>query len=190
MKLRGLGLAGLLGAWLLGGVGPRQAIPYESDFKVAAGDRWLDRVAQAKAESGFNPAAQSWVIDRQGRRVPCAYGIMQFTLPTWSWAIQQGWAPAGSTPLDPVLAIPAGHAYMRWLEARTAGWDPALGAYNAGLGSVRKAERLAPQLGLTGEGAWLRALVHVTGEANSKQTRDYIARIHRFRAEYRAQRGE
>jgi soluble lytic murein transglycosylase-like protein len=115
---------------------------------------------------------------------------MQFTLPTWAWAMREGWAPAGSSPMDPYAAIPAGHGYMRWLEARTAGWDPALGAYNAGLGSVQRAERLAPQLGFTGSDAWQRALPHVTGPANAKQTQDYVARIHRFRAEYRALRGE
>lgn len=157
-------------------VTPSKPIPFQSDFMVAAGPRWLDRAAQARAESNFNPHAVSYVG---------AQGLAQFMPRTWTWAISQGWASPGSSPFEPVAAITAQHAYMAWLEARVGGrWEPALGGYNAGLGSVLKAQRLANSLGLEGSDAWLRTLPRITGK-HAAETQSYITRIRAYRAEYR-----
>lgn len=169
----------------------RPTIPFEDDFKAVAGHRWLDRAAQVKAESGFKLNAQSYRKLPDGTKVPLAKGISQFTDPTWEWAQKVGWVARGASPFDPQAAINANHNYMLWLEARVGGeWAPALGGYNAGLGSVRKAQRLADSIGLPGKDAWLQALPRITGAEHSKETRDYIARIRRFRAEFRALFGE
>ena len=147
------------------------AVPYEGTFRAVAGDRWIDRAAQAQAESAFNPRAVSPVGAR---------GIAQFMPATWN-----EWAP-GADPFDAFAGIQAQHRYMLWLEARCSGrLDPALGAYNAGLGNVRKAQRLADSLGLVGQEAWLRALPRVTGHTHSAETAGYLVRNRRFRAQIR-----
>jgi membrane-bound lytic murein transglycosylase MltF len=135
------------------------------------GALWIPRAAQAQAESGWDPQAQSWIVNKAGVRVPCAFGLFQFTLPTW-----KTWGDASTSPLQPDPAIRANSRYMPWLEARTGqDRDKALGAYNAGLGTIQKAERLAAMLGLSGEDAWLQALPRVSGVANANQTRTYLS---------------
>lgn len=148
-------------------------VPYQADFVEVAGPRWVDRAGQVWAESAFNPKAVSPV---------CARGLAQFMPATWrEWA-----SPAGSDPFDPAAAIRAQHAYMGWLEARCGGQlEPALGCYNAGLGSIRKAQRLAAALGLPGERAWLQALPRVTGQAHAAETTGYIRHNATFRAAIR-----
>lgn len=147
------------------------AVPFEPTFKAVAGPRWIDRAAQVQAESAFNPRAVSPVGAR---------GLAQFMPATWA-----EWAP-GADPFDPSAGIQAQHRYMLWLEARCGGQlDPALGAYNAGLGNLRKAQRLASALGLAGQEAWLRALPRVTGAAHAAETAGYVARNRRFRAQIR-----
>lgn len=156
-------LLACLAAW--GGV------PYQATFQATAGARWIDRAAQAQAESAFNPRAVSPVGAR---------GIAQFMPATWA-----EWAP-GADPFDPIVGIQAQHRYMLWLEARCGQQlDPALAAYNAGLGNVRKAQRLADRLGLVGQDAWLRALPRVTGPVHSAETTGYLIRNRRFRAQIR-----
>jgi|GEM_PF-3380228 len=151
------------------------SVPYESEFRAVAGPRWIDRSAQVKAESLFRPT----VTAPDG-----GMGLAQFMPTTWAWAKAQGWVPAEASAYIPHWAITGQHAYMTWLEARTEGHlNPALGAYNAGLGSVRKAQRLAEQLGLAGRDAWLEALPRVTGPRNGAITRAYIARNQRYRRE-------
>lgn len=143
-------------------------VPFQATFHAVAGPRWVDRAAQAQAESAFNPLAVSPVGAR---------GIAQFMPATWS-----EWAP-GADPFDPVAGIRAQHRYMLWLEAQCAGrLDPALGAYNAGLGNIRKAQRLADRLGLDGTDAWLRALPRVTGASHARETSGYLIRNRQFRA--------
>lgn len=138
-------------------------IPYWPVFLDVAGPRAIDRAAQVRQESGFKPSA----VSHAGAR-----GIAQFMPATW-----RQWAP-DQDPFDPIAGIKAQHAYMRYLEGRCNGdWVAALGAYNAGLGSVRKAQRLADQLGLQGQRAWLQALPRVTGLAHSAETQGYIQRI-------------
>lgn len=150
-------------------------VPYEATFRAVAGPRWVDRAAQVKAESLF----RATVTAPDG-----GMGLAQFMPATWSWAQDMGWVIRGSNAYDPMAAITAQHAYMTWLEVRTGGrLDPALGAYNAGLGSVRKAQLLAAQLGLQGQAAWLQALPRVTGERNAGITRGYLARNLQYRIE-------
>lgn len=147
------------------------AVPYEATFRAVAGPRWIDRAAQVQAESAFNPRAVSPVGAR---------GLAQFMPATWA-----EWAP-GADPFDPMAGIQAQHRYMLWLEARCGGrLDPALGAYNAGLGSIRKAQRLAESLGLTTPDAWLKTLPRVTGQAHAAETAGYLIRNRRYRAALR-----
>ena len=160
---------------LLVGLFSAAQIPFEAEFRAVAGPRWIDRAAQVKAESLFQPN----VTAPDG-----GMGLAQFMPKTWSWAKAQGWVPADASAYDPHWAIVGQNAYMIWNEDRTGGrLDPALGAYNAGLGSIRKAQCLADQLGLEGQGAWLAALPRVTGPRNSAITRAYIARNRRYRRE-------
>jgi soluble lytic murein transglycosylase-like protein len=167
--VKSLCLAGLL----LATVAPIR-VPYQPTFEAVAGGRWKDRAAQVRQESGFNPQAQSPVGAR---------GLAQFMPGTWSWVKAQGWVPSEATPVDVEPALQGQHRYMGWLEARCEGrWTPALGAYNAGLGSVRKAQLVAQSLGLEGADAWLRALPHVT-QAHARETQTYIQRIRQFRQE-------
>lgn len=160
---------------LLGVAGLTAQVPFEPTFRAVAGPRWVDRAAQVKAESLF----------RAGVTAPDGgMGLAQFMPATWSWAQAQGWVARGASAYEPTAAITAQHAYMTWLESRTGGrLDPALGAYNAGLGSVRKAQLLAAQLGLQGQAAWLQALPRVTGERNASITRGYLTRNLRYRIE-------
>lgn len=161
---------------LLLGLFAGAAVPFEAEFRAVAGARWIDRAAQVKAESLF----RADVTAPDG-----GMGLAQFMPKTWSWAKAQGWVPAGASAYEPHWAIVGQHAYMTWLEARTGGrLDPAVGAYNAGLGSIRKAQALAEQLGLQGQDAWLAALPRVTGPRNSAITRAYIGRNRKFRAEF------
>nr|WP_306672426.1 lytic transglycosylase domain-containing protein [Geothrix fuzhouensis] len=158
-------------AILAGACAAHAAVPFEPTFRAVAGPRWIDRAAQVQAESAFNPRAVSPVGAR---------GLAQFMPATWA-----EWAP-GADPFDPIASIQAQHRYMLWLEARCGGQlDPALGAYNAGLGNIRKARRLADGLGLVGSEAWLRALPRVTGPAHAAETTGYLIRNRRFRAQLR-----
>jgi len=152
---------------------PGELVPFQSHFLAVAGPRWIDRAAQARAESAFNPQAVSPVGAR---------GIAQFMPATW-----KEWAPRSADPFDPLAGILAQHRYMAWLEARTSGLDPALGSYNAGLGNIRKAQKLADALGLTDHAAWLRTLPRVTGPAHAGETRGYIEHNAAYRAAIRAQ---
>lgn len=149
-------------------------VPYASTFKAAAGPRWIDRAAQVKAESLFRADATA----SDGGQ-----GLAQFMPATWAWVQAQGWVQHDASPYDPVQAIRAQHAYMLWLEARVEGLNPALGAYNAGLGSVRKAQMVASRIGMEGHDAWLHALPRVTGERNAAITRGYLVRNLRYRIE-------
>jgi soluble lytic murein transglycosylase-like protein len=178
-------------AWIViaGGIGfcllaapakpaPGDAVPFQAALKEKNGARWVDRAAQAQAESGFDPAAQSWIINKQGKRVPCAFGLFQFTMPTWTI-----WGDAGDSPLQPIPAIKGNSRYMPYLEGKVKkDQDKAWAAYNAGLGSIQRAEKKAISLGMTGPDAWLRALPRVTGEANAAQTRGYLVHIKAYRA--------
>lgn len=140
--------------------------PFQQDFQRVAGGRWIDRAGQAMAESGCNPRAVSPVGAR---------GIAQFMPGTW-----REWG-RGADPFDAAAGIDAQHRYMLWLEARTRSFNAALGSYNAGLGSTRKAQVLADQVGLAAPDAWLQTLPRVTGAAHAAETRGYITNNARYR---------
>lgn len=141
------------------------SVPFWPLFMDVASSRAVDRAAQVRQESGFNPSA----VSHAGAR-----GIAQFMPATWAhWA-------QGQDPFDAAAGIKAQHAYMRYLEGRCGGdWIAALGAYNAGLGTVRKAQRLAEQMGMPGRRAWVQAQYAIPGrkKAYSNETAGYIQRI-------------
>jgi membrane-bound lytic murein transglycosylase MltF len=140
---------------------PGEVVPWQAIFQAVDGARWIDRAAQVQAESRFELTAHS---------PTGALGPAQFEPATWKeWA-----KPPTASPQDPNAFIPTQNRYMNWIEARTKGLDPALGAYNAGLGSVLRAQRLAASMGLPGAAAWLQALPRITGTANAAQTRSYL----------------
>ncbi|WP_078084231.1 transporter substrate-binding domain-containing protein [Microbulbifer mangrovi] len=125
-------------------VRPGQKIsPYDDLVKKAANKfefDWLLVVAQMWQESSFNPEAESPVG---------AQGLLQVMPRT---AEEMGYPP----PLfDPKRGVNAGVKYMNWLRERfDAEVDQknqlwfSLAAYNAGIGHVYDAQRLAEKLGL------------------------------------------
>lgn len=140
-----------------------QGVPFWTTFQEVAGPRAIERAAQVRQESAFNPKAVSPVGAR---------GLCQFMPKTW-----EAYAPPGADPFDPVAGIQAQHKFMLWLERYFKGdHAKALGGYNAGPGSIRKAERLASQWGLSGSRAWLTALPQVTGR-HAQETITYVHRI-------------
>ena len=164
-------------------------VPYQNLFLQYDGARWVDRASQIRAESAYNPNAKSYIINKQGMRVPCAWGLSQFTMDTWRiWG-----KPKGVSPLDPEAAISANSRYMLWLEARSAKldpantWDGALAGYNAGIGNYEQAIWLSEQLG--GNMTWQQTLPNIT-HANAQQTIDYVKRIHQYKNEIQAKLGK
>lgn len=153
-------------------------VPFWPTFQAVAGPRAVDRAAQVRQESGFKPSA----VSPAGAR-----GIAQFMPATWA---QWG---TGQDPFDPCAGINSQHRYMNYLEGRTGGdWAAALGAYNAGLGTVRKAQRLADQMGLPGQRAWIQAQYSIPGrrKAFSDETAGYIYRIETVHVPWVRQRVE
>ncbi len=164
-------------------------VPYQNLLVQYDGARWVDRASQIKAESNFNPNAQSFIINKQGQKVPCAFGLSQFTMDTWKiWG-----KPKGADPRDPEASISANSRYMVYLEEGSARidptntWDGALASYNAGPGNYDKAVWLAEQLG--GNTTWQQALPNITHK-NAQQTIDYVKRIHQYKTEILAKLGK
>ncbi len=82
---------------------------------------------QAAVESAWNPQARSHAG---------AVGLMQFMPATWGeWG--------HGDPCDPEAALDAGVRYMQWLLGQVRLWpeplECALAAYNAGIGTVKRA---------------------------------------------------
>jgi membrane-bound lytic murein transglycosylase MltF len=138
--------------------------PYETIFKSIAGDLWIERSAQAWAESEYNPSAKSPVG---------AVGMTQFMPRTW-----EQWRPSASAlPSDPWASVFAQHGYMNYLIKMFAGdRDKARAAYNCGEGNVLRAIRRSKQVGMKDSQGWLRALPLITGP-HAKETQDYVVRI-------------
>ena len=145
-----------------------RALPFLDLFRQIAGPYWIGRHSQARAESNLNPRV---------RATDGGMGLGQFMPATWA-----DWG--NGDPFDPRANATAQHHYMLWLEARTGSYNAALGAYNAGLGNIRRAQRLADDLGLEGQDTWLRTLPRVT-HANATITQAYIGRNAGYRAELR-----
>lgn len=99
---------------------------YDSLFRFYAeeaqlvGKEWLCLKSQVKAESNFDPRAQSGVG---------AKGLGQFMDPTWN-----EWGKGDV--FDPEQNIRAQAKYMKWLLGRVTTWDCAFAAYNWGIGNV------------------------------------------------------
>ena len=185
MILRSLaGLAVVATLVLAGQVAPGKAapaIPFEAEFKAICGDRWLDRAAQIKAESNFNPNAKSF---------DGGEGLGQATK-VWPWYVRMGWVQPGTNPYQVVPAITGAHRHQSWAEAQVGGWRPGYCAYNAGVGSIQKAQKLARMAGLPAPQteSFLVTLPQVTKSA-SRWTINYDRNIRAIRAKYRAERGE
>lgn len=121
----------------------RQLSPFDDLIREHAkrhGFDWRLLAAQMYQESGFNPEARSWVGAR---------GVMQIMPRT---AHQVG---VTGDLYDPAVNIRAGARYLEWLRERfeedLAVQDRmwfTLASFNAGVGHVRDARRLAPRLGL------------------------------------------
>lgn len=121
----------------------RQLSPYDDLIRTYAkrhGFDWRLLAAQMYQESGFNPKARSWVG---------ATGVMQIMPRT---ARQVG---VTGDLRDPETNIRAGARYLDWLRDRfeedlsvqDRTWFT-LASFNAGVGHVRDARRLASRLGL------------------------------------------
>ena len=95
------------------------------------GMSWPLLLAQGFVESRLDPQAVSGAG---------CQGIAQFAPATWQECVARGWAPDGSSPFDPLLAIPAQARYMTWLQARfpSKSIRQALASYNWGLGNVQE----------------------------------------------------
>lgn len=156
-------------------------VPFYETFVVVCGDRWVDRAAQCRQESAFRPSAVSWAG---------AQGLMQFMPRTWTWAQEMGWINKGAHPFETTASIKAGHAFMGWLErrwrARRAVWtqrgvyEASLASYNAGEGSILRADWLANQVGIPGESRWRATLPQVTGR-HARETLGYGPAIARHK---------
>ena len=145
-------------------VAPKTPVPYWSIFQEVTGVRAMERAAQCRQESAFNPLAKSWVG---------AMGLMQAMPTSWKWYQDVGWVPKTvASPYDsPYWAIVGGHRHQSYLEARTREWTGALAAYNWGrLDRIRKAQVQAELMGFHSR-EWPRFL------KIPAETQGYITRI-------------
>jgi soluble lytic murein transglycosylase-like protein len=87
-------------------------------------NHWTLLAALAFSESSFKPDAQSGAG---------ALGLMGFMPITW-----EHWAPDGSSPHEPAVAIRTADNYLKWLIDNTHNPYEALVAYMWGIGNVKK----------------------------------------------------
>jgi len=138
--------------------------------------RWQWLKAQYWQESRLDPNARS----------PAgAEGIAQFMEPTWRDAIKALRWPQTISRRDAAYAIEGGAWYMRklriiWRRDRAVldSHDLALASYNAGTGSILKAQKACSDARLWADIA--PCLERVTGPRNAHETRDYVVKIHRW----------
>ena len=155
-------------------------------WPVEARPYWCAWKAQLVAESALDPRA----VSPAG-----ALGLAQVMPATLAEILTKAGLAAGS-PFDAVLSLRAGAYYMSWLrsqwtEPRTERCRLELqqAAYNAGLGNVWPAQRIARERGYAAR-CWdeiQTALAAVTGR-HSRETIDYVARIARIEARMRTHR--
>ncbi len=131
------------------------------------GTDWRLLKAQLIQESNLQPDA----VSPAG-----AQAIAQFMPPTWADR-----APAGASPFDPEIAIPMAASYMedllrQWRADRTEmdRYCLALASYNAGLGSILRAQRAAG--GANDYRTIIGALPQVTGR-HAAETQGYALKI-------------
>lgn len=133
---------------------------------------WRLWKAQIRQESNFNRMAMS----------PAgALGLAQFMPKTWTeWRVKAGYPDAD--PTDPEASVNTGAAYMKSLWAQWKSPRPeidriclAMASYNAGLGSILKAQKLAN--GANDYKTIIAQLRNVTGDKNAFETSTYVKRI-------------
>jgi soluble lytic murein transglycosylase-like protein len=164
---------------------------YDPLIKTSA-TRYLDDTdwrlvkAQLFQESRLSPTA----VSKAG-----AQGLSQFMPGTWRDMMHKMRMPANARPFDPEYAIPALCFYMAELHGQwTAKREPAdryalaLASYNAGIGNIIKAQKLAQKKYGTDEANAYHCIISmlhlVTGYGNSRETRDYVEKIfHHFTAQ-------
>lgn len=158
-------------------------IQYDLAIKTAAdqflpGLDWRCFKAQLRQESQLNPKA----LSPAGAR-----GIAQFMPATWAeWSVKAGYK--GSSPEDPLAAIPVAAQYMAYLMAQWSSPRPhidrlclALASYNAGLGNMLEAQKR--QSGALLYSEIIKGLPAVTGK-HSQETITYVKRILGYWSEY------
>lgn len=142
-----------------------------------AGTNWRLWKAQLYQESRLDPSAVSPVG---------AAGLAQFMPATWADVCRRlGFN--GASPHETRYAILAGAYYMRtlhdgWSSRRPVKdrWQLAQASYNAGMGSILKAQRLCGNPSLYPD--IIRCLPSVTGHY-SRETITYVERIERWHKE-------
>jgi soluble lytic murein transglycosylase-like protein len=153
-------------------------VTYDGMIKLSA-ERFLLDVdwrlvkAQLFQESRLNPTAVSPVG---------AQGLAQFMPKTWSDMKRELRMHAEASPFEPTYAIPALCHYMaklhnQWTAKREDAdrYALALASYNAGLGNIIRAQKLA---GNANEYHQIIAQLHrVTGDKNARETRTYVEKI-------------
>ena len=155
---------------------------YDPEIKAAVAEYWTGQdwrwfKAQLYQESHMDPTA----ISPAGAR-----GLAQFMPETWKDMCDRfEWGDA--SPYDTALSIRAGAYYMAslarsWTSRRPKidQWDLARASYNAGFGNILKAQEAAGGALLYAD--IIAALPLVTGE-NSRETIEYVKRIHRWYTE-------
>lgn len=137
---------------------------------------WQILKAQCYQESLLQPSAVS---------AAGAKGLCQFMDATWSDMSERLGMSPGASAFAPKLSIQAAAYYMGRLRAQWSSPRPeadrhslALASYNAGLGSLLRAQRVCE--GLTLYADVVRCLPAVTGAANAGQTTAYVSRIWGF----------
>jgi membrane-bound lytic murein transglycosylase F len=154
---------------------------FDPIFVLAAGlyvPQWAWQYVKAEsiAESALDPKA----VSRVG-----AQGLMQFMPATWPEARRGAKLAADASPFDPAPAILAGAWYLGHLRAQ---WKAprseadrrklAQASYNAGIGNILKAQKLAN--GAADYASIIARLPEVTGAANAHETTTYVDRIERI----------
>jgi len=145
-----------------------KALPYD----------WRLWKAQVRQESQFNPLVCSPVG---------ALGLAQFMPKTWTeWSKKAGYE--GCDPTDPEASVMSGALYMRYLWGEWSSPRPemdriclAMASYNAGLGSILKAQKLADMAKNYKD--IIAKLHEVTGNKNAHETITYVKRILGYYAE-------
>jgi len=140
---------------------------------------WRYLKAQLQVESALNTEATSAVG---------AMGIAQFMPDTWGQMKKELNLPDNASAYNEYFAIPAAAYYMQKLIA---GWSAprpdadryclALASYNAGFGSLLKAQKHAG-----GSNSYHKIIKHLhqTTGTHSKETIDYVDRIFKTFSEY------
>ena len=158
---------------------------YDSQIKAAVKKwcpsypDWLEQKSQLWQESRLDPNAESSAG---------AVGVAQFTSPTWNDITR---AMGTSASVSRTMAGPAIDSAAFYMERLRHSWlhvlrpiddtqRIALSSYNAGIGSLLKAQQRCH-----GALMWadiMPCLPDVTGDSNAAQTRTYVVRIAQWRA--------